>query len=92
MTEPHPSNQSQVMWNFGVAKGPDGKHWIVCNIANALNGFTFIMPPEAWTNLAEQLPKAVQENADACRRANMGLEVAGPDALKNIKVKENGRV
>lgn len=76
---------SQLNWAFGLAKTPEGKHWISCQLINPMSTYSFAMPPDAWEELLKSLPDTIQKASAEARRLDSGLEVAGPEALKNIQ-------
>lgn len=88
MTQPD-GNGGNLQISFNIVKAPDNKHWIGCNLAHGFTSYNFAMPPKAWQEFTDNLPKAVKELAAQCRQHDSGLVVE--TNLNNI-AKENRNV
>lgn len=75
MDTPTAPGPLDLQWSFGLAKRPDGKHWIMVSIATLINNYQFTIPPETAAQLADQLPGLLGTLIKDANRANMGLVV-----------------
>jgi hypothetical protein len=81
-----------INWSFGLAKRPDGKHWILISISTVMNNYQFNIPPDMAEQLADNLPKLLGQLVKDAKRLDLGLEVAATmpkqDVTKLLKGKK----
>lgn len=71
------SNSVNVKVDVQVAKGPDGKHWVLLTVEDGLMSATVRMPPAAADHLAGGIAGNLTKAAVLARREDTGLVVAG---------------
>lgn len=69
---------------YGVTPGPDGKPWVVLQIAVGLVSYTLTVPERTARELAELIPRQLLAGADDARRARMGLIVPSNGGPVNL--------
>lgn len=86
MSTPSVDELSKIEIGAQVVQKPDGKHWITLVIATMLNQYTILLHPSLAQAIVDQLPDTLRQAIDQAKRADTGIVIAAPDALKNGKL------
>lgn len=85
MTEPAPTGPQvpQMLVTTGVAPGPDGRPWVMCNIQYGHSVHILAMPGDLADKLGPVLAEKLAEAASMARRAGLGLILPTPQTPPN---------